>query len=881
MKNKFINKSIILFLIILNVCSILIGCNSTRDEVSAGGIKLNATEVTLYRGDSSLDTYSLKVAFYPENVSNRVCNFESSNTNVVTVGNAGLVRAVSVGEAEVKVTSLDGNYTTSCKFIVKNIEPNDVGFNVPVVVKYIGDGNIAPDGDYYDTFDLKASVMPNNTIDKSITFTSNNTDIVQVDQNGLLTINTSEKAHTTVTVDCLANGFSKDIDIFVDSYVLETARDLDHIRYRLDGRFELGSNIDLENYDSIGNEGKGWLPIGTEEEPFTGTIIGNGFSIVNMEIYHVVQANIGLFGYTEGAILREFSLQDVMIDTKYQTSKKTIYAGPIVSVNGPGSTIYSCYTSGQMRVDNDESCAGGIVSENYGIISNCYSTVSVSLSGNATYAGGLAGNTIGGTIEYSYATGGVFGVKAGSISGYSEVYVVETNGVYTTSNPKYLSCFFDSSSTGIGVPLSSQSKSAAMQDMTLDKISFTNEYFENWNQENWEFTDGYYPRLKKLGEQKSVDKFTINENVINLENYENEASIFDYLKIDYGNNIYSHKNIKWTVSDPSIINIAADGRLYAYKSGTVDVVGEFENNVSFNLKISCSNPEEFFTSGLGTLSDPFVITTAEQFNDIRNYLGYNFILGSDIDLSVYGKNHDKKRGWKPIGDSVYRFLGSLDGNGYKIKNLYINHGYTTFVGLFGMADGARFKNICLENIDITTTATFVGGLVAINVNGAITESFISGSITNNEERALIGGFCCENYGSIMNSISNVDITAKVDSSVIGGIVGDNFNAVTYCLSFGTYEGNKNTKIGAICGAIKGSNNPIISCYFNIDDSNTTYGLGKVDNYTGIVGLTTDQLKEGLTHEQGSMYFENYSPEIWEFKPGSYPRLKNIAGYSLG
>jgi hypothetical protein len=57
-----------------------------------------------------------------------------------------------------------------------------------------------------------------------------------------------------------------------------------------------------------------------------------------------------------------------------------------------------------------------------------------------------------------------------------------------------------------------------------------------------------------------------------------------------------------------------------------------------------------FSSGSGQESDPYIITTAEQLNEIRNYSDdvYYFKLGADIDLDVAPYNTGE--GWVPIGD---------------------------------------------------------------------------------------------------------------------------------------------------------------------------------------------------------------------------------------
>ena len=69
----------------------------------------------------------------------------------------------------------------------------------------------------------------------------------------------------------------------------------------------LGSNIDL------GNEQ--WLPIGTSENPFTGTLDGNGYTITNLKIAVAEgkdsKAYVGFFGYAKDVTIKNVTFENV------------------------------------------------------------------------------------------------------------------------------------------------------------------------------------------------------------------------------------------------------------------------------------------------------------------------------------------------------------------------------------------------------------------------------------------------------------------------------------------------------------------------------------------------------------------------------------------
>ena len=59
-------------------------------------------------------------------------------------------------------------------------------------------------------------------------------------------------------------------------FFIATTEQLDQIRYHLDEHFVLAADLEFQEGEFAANgllgwDGQGWLPIGTEREPFTGT----------------------------------------------------------------------------------------------------------------------------------------------------------------------------------------------------------------------------------------------------------------------------------------------------------------------------------------------------------------------------------------------------------------------------------------------------------------------------------------------------------------------------------------------------------------------------------------------------------------------------------
>ncbi len=201
-----------------------------------------------------------------------------------------------------------------------------------------------------------------------------------------------------------------------------------------DEYFKLTAPIDMSaNYSAGSNTS--WTPIGTEDNPFSGTFDGGDFEIsglyINTEDYYT-----GLFGYSTGTI-KNLTVSGSVTGGTYTGGIVGENEGGSVenccnknAVNGVSSTsgiagynkggsIENCYNTG--AVTGTGNCIGGIAGNNSGSVKNCYNTGTVSGAG---YVGGIVGeNSIAvivgdsGNIKSCYNTGTVSSTNATYIGG--------------------------------------------------------------------------------------------------------------------------------------------------------------------------------------------------------------------------------------------------------------------------------------------------------------------------------------------------------------------------------------------------------------------------------------------------------------------------------
>ena len=279
-----------------------------------------------------------------------------------------------------------------------------------------------------------------------------------------------------------------------------------------------------------------------------------------------------------------------------------------------------------------------------------------------------------------------------------------------------------------------------------------------------------------------------------------------------------------------------------------------------------------FAGGSGTSDDPYLISTAEELNNVRYYMSSHFKLINDIDLTeataTGGSCDFMGNGWKPIGsNNIYRaepFTGEFDGNGKKIIGMRIE-GNTmpsginiTRVGLFACVAGG-VHDLVFENAHIiwspsSPSISFIGCVAGeIIKSGVVNNISVTANIINNGNDNLAGGIAGRSYGrvyrcSTAGGISNTYSykSGTVHGTCVGGVVGDLQGVVEECYNtallklVNTADGPPGN-IGGICGKQTYSLNAtdtypsdIINCYNAGNIISNGYWTG------GILGQATNQ-----------------------------------------
>ena len=164
------------------------GKHESTAEITIGlkvkGLTIDKTQETLVPSE----TLQLIPTITPDNAENKKLTWTSSNPEVATVDENGVITAVTNGSAVIIVTTTDGsNLSATCNITVE-IPVESVALNITST-------QIKPNG----TITLVATVMPENATNKNVTWKSSDTSIATVNSSGVVTGKVEGTATITVT----------------------------------------------------------------------------------------------------------------------------------------------------------------------------------------------------------------------------------------------------------------------------------------------------------------------------------------------------------------------------------------------------------------------------------------------------------------------------------------------------------------------------------------------------------------------------------------------------------------------------------------------------------------------------------------------------------
>lgn len=200
-----------------------------REQVLAESITLNATSVTLFKGE----TTTLVATVLPDNATNKSVSWSSSNTNVATVDENGVVTALLKGTAKITAKANDDSgVSAQATITVKNVTATNIELNYSSYTLKKG-----------ETIQLEAIVSPENVENASVSWSSSSTAIASVTSSGLVTAKSVGSATITAKTKDGSNLTAK-CDITVEPTLVETITlSSNMVELEVGGTYQLSATV--------------------------------------------------------------------------------------------------------------------------------------------------------------------------------------------------------------------------------------------------------------------------------------------------------------------------------------------------------------------------------------------------------------------------------------------------------------------------------------------------------------------------------------------------------------------------------------------------------------------------------------------------------------
>ena len=635
-----------------------------------------------------------------------------------------------------------------------------------------------------------------------------------------------------------------------DTYYIATKADLIALANFVNGGADTtGVTFVLQN--DIDMSGVNFAGIGVANNTsFKGDFYGNGHKIKNLTINTTSDGDIqntGLFGYLDGAHIQDLAITDANI-------KGSSNVGILAGYAGDNTTIDNVYTTGSVVGSSD--MVGGFVGYSYATISESYSTANVT---GRSSVGGFVGENVG-SISKSYSTGLVNGTSM-------------TGGfVGANSGGKIASSYSTSRVIGINSTIG----------------GFVG-YAQSGSQISNSYSTGYVEGNSTIGGFiGEVDSgVNISGNVFN------SSTTLSAVGSGASNGITGmYLKDMWDKSKMEAQGFTAD-KGWQYTDKTTPYLN---SNVAFtNGGKIYVNQVDSFVSGevfyLANRADLDKLITLVNNGAVTE--GVSFVLEADIDASgitSIGKSQDKA------------FEGLFYGNGHTISNLNTS--------LFGYVKDAQIQDVALENVNISSSASYVGALVgydegestisnvygkgsisggsyvgglvgSLGQNSSITESYSEINVSGSSN---IGGLVGQSSGAVKKSYATGNITST--GSNAGGLIGNMQSGSVVNIAFATGTVNGKTNVGGLVGNLDFgsisnsysagtvSGTSAVGAFLGRKNGGTTTGnvynrqAYHADASVGSTTLTLEEMQRqsimeglGFTSDKGWTYYEGSTPTL--------------------
>ncbi len=695
-------------------------------------------------------------------------------------------------------------------------------------------------------------------------------------------------------------------------YVINNAFDLENVSYYSgeNSCFVLNNDIKFsaDAFKFSGdfyNEGCGFTPIGSKENPFNGKFDGNGHKISGL----CVNSEDGaLFGYASDAEIKNVTVEKAtitgnnsaaavvarLVDSEITNVFVTGCNVVATDVEGSASAVVAYAKNSKIENVNVESaeitaCPAEFKEKNASAGAVCARVTDVTVNkvtvnGADVVSNGFAGGFIGycdnAIISNSKTVAEIKGNIAGAVSAdtagkLTAENIVAGGTVYGHELAAGLSAKSDAPVVCKNVIISAKVKGegvSAVVTAKADESIFTDSADSEVVLENIVYSS-YQNNLKPFGDKK-INMFQSADYVGNVYDAnvaevkegnslvigKDKTDVFGSIKSEFDFSKFVCENI-YSVPEGLVKYNKADNTVTAAGTNVdgAQLVIRFDNGI----EIAVPMVSVVGLTGNGSDVSPFVVNSEDTLKLLKVYPESNFKMSGDVEL---------KNVWTPVEN----FSGKFDGNGYTISGLNIK---ADNAGLFNTVSGkAVIKNISFTDAVIEGKAS--AGVLAANVSedAQISGVSIGASSVKADEYAgaVAGNIQSTNSAITLCSVTSCEISADYAAGIVGMVSG---KASVISCEVESSEIKGAFAAGAVAGLASAEKFEVLSCSTSADVTAENAGalIGIEEKNAVIDKCATNGLVAGKYSEGGVIGISDDTVSIKNTK--SFASLSGKAKHS--
>lgn len=576
-----------------------------------------------------------------------------------------------------------------------------------------------------------------------------------------------------------------------------------------------------------------WNPIG-DNNPFKGIFDGNGQTVSDLYI-NKSGCDLGLFGSVDGAKIMNVIVQGDVTAARTDNDEYTgNYVGLVLGRSGSSDTeLINCESRGSVTGYKYVGGIAGYVSSNGSVITSCTNRATVtSLGQNSESVGGIVGYGQGISLCANFADITAEGINVGGLAGQLNSNT-ERQGMSNCMNVGYVK-----GRERVGGLAGYCCAANNANNYSIGRVEATSQYAGLLVGRYANYLDKAFAKTYYVKEGLVVENGTITAGQYygdcsgTITASAQAVRQADVASGKLANMLASVKSIWGQDLEQENTYPVLNGKA-VYFSGRIlcngHLLSEAYTNDQTKETATPAHSQEYEDGGFctvchesrelhgtGTAEDPFLISNVAQLEYLRDksnegsasYTAHAQLV-NDIDL-----DYASASSWIPISKS-YSFVGTFDGNGHCIKNLYSSFCQGGFVGLFGDVRGGTIKNLTVEGV-IESSCSNQGMIAGFSAGTNYYNCVAKGRINTNGSSSYVGGIVgkttktsssnpvVQGCASYVDIVSNGKYTAGLVGMADYGITMEN------CANYGNVTGKAN--VGGLMGYNNREGCRITNCY---------------------------------------------------------------------